>query len=179
MTYKEHFEKFLAEKNREKAFGDFENEYDVYDIYDICKDCDYFDECENNLLCFIKWDTQYEPKKLCSWVEESVNNLVEDEMNITDIHTANILPLINFESKDERLLINNPSPVSHPLHYNAHNIEVIDFIQDWELNFALGNAIKYICRAPYKGKQIEDIEKAIQYLEFELLDLLQKKNKNK
>lgn len=58
--------------------------------------------------------------------------------------------------------------VKHPDHYNAHNIEVIDFIQDWELNFCLGNAVKYICRSPFKGKEIEDLRKAIQYLEFEI-----------
>lgn len=58
--------------------------------------------------------------------------------------------------------------VSHPSHYNAHNIEVIDFIQDWKLNFCLGNVVKYICRSPYKGKPLEDLRKAKEYLEFEI-----------
>lgn len=58
--------------------------------------------------------------------------------------------------------------VEHPSHYNAHNIEVIDFIQDWELNFCLGNVIKYVCRSPYKGTQIEDLKKAREYLDFEI-----------
>lgn len=173
MTYKEHFEKFLAENNCEEALGNFLDEYQVCGIYDIrCDSCEHTKECPGYVEASIKWDMEYEPRYY-------INNWVEDELGISDIPVTNVSSLINFESKDEQLLINNPNPVTHPLHYNAHNIEVIDFIQDWELNFALGNAIKYICRSPYKGKQIEDIQKAIQYLEFELEDLLKKENKNK
>lgn len=58
--------------------------------------------------------------------------------------------------------------VNHPIHYNVGKIEAIDFIEDWKLNFSLGNAIKYIVRAPYKGNQVEDLEKAIWYLNREL-----------
>lgn len=57
--------------------------------------------------------------------------------------------------------------VNHPDHYNQ-GIEAIDIIESWNLNFSLGNAIKYILRAPYKGSKIEDIQKAIWYLEREL-----------
>ena len=49
--------------------------------------------------------------------------------------------------------------VNHPEHYRQ-GIEPIEVIESWDLNFSLGNAIKYILRSPYKGKQIEDIEKA-------------------
>lgn len=54
--------------------------------------------------------------------------------------------------------------VNHPEHYNKGKIEVIDAIEDWKLGFHLGNAVKYIARAGYKGKEKEDIEKAIWYL---------------
>ena len=56
--------------------------------------------------------------------------------------------------------------VNHPSHYADGNIEVIDFIEDKNLGFHLGNAIKYICRAGKKDKEKtkEDIEKAIWYL---------------
>jgi hypothetical protein len=57
---------------------------------------------------------------------------------------------------------------SNPQHYKQGNIQVIDFIQDQKLNFALGNAIKYICRCNYKGTKEIDLKKAIQYLKFEL-----------
>ena len=55
-----------------------------------------------------------------------------------------------------------------PEHYTRGNIEVWDFIRDQQLNYHLGNAIKYICRAGYKGPKREDLEKAIHYLENEL-----------
>ena len=55
-----------------------------------------------------------------------------------------------------------------PSHYTRGNIEVWDFIRDQQLNYHLGNAIKYICRAGYKGSKREDLEKAIHYLENEL-----------
>ena len=60
--------------------------------------------------------------------------------------------------------------VNHPTHYTRGDIEVWDFIRDQGLNYFRGNAIKYICRAGYKSPatEIEDIKKAIHYLENEL-----------
>ena len=55
-----------------------------------------------------------------------------------------------------------------PLYYQRGSIDVWDFIRDQGLNFHLGNAIKYICRAGYKDSKIQDLEKAIHYLENEL-----------
>lgn len=54
-----------------------------------------------------------------------------------------------------------------PNHY-GNNWEVGDFIRKQGLSFHLGNAIKYICRAEYKGTKAEDLKKAIHYLENEL-----------
>ena len=55
-----------------------------------------------------------------------------------------------------------------PPYYQRGSIDVWDFIRDQGLNFHLGNAIKYVCRAGYKTSKIEDLEKAIHYLENEL-----------
>ena len=55
-----------------------------------------------------------------------------------------------------------------PAYYQRGSVDVWDFIRQQELNFHLGNAIKYICRAGYKDSKIEDLEKAIHYLENEL-----------
>ena len=66
------------------------------------------------------------------------------------------------------------SDVNHPPHYNAHGpldadgsaqYEAIKVIEDWGLGFCLGNALKYICRAPHKRKVREDLEKALWYIE--------------
>lgn len=58
--------------------------------------------------------------------------------------------------------------VEHPSHYNTGNIEVIEAINDWELNFNLGNAIKYIARCNHKGNKKEDLKKALFYIKHEL-----------
>lgn len=60
--------------------------------------------------------------------------------------------------------------VNHPTHYTDGKIEVIDFIEDKSLNFHRGNAVKYIARAGKKdkSKEIEDIQKAVWYLNREI-----------
>ena len=60
--------------------------------------------------------------------------------------------------------------VNHPAHYTFGKYEVIDVINDWKLNFNRGNAIKYIARAGKKNpdKEIEDLEKAVFYLQDEI-----------
>ena len=64
-------------------------------------------------------------------------------------------------------------PVNHPAHYTQGKIECIDFITDKKLNFCRGNAVKYIVRAGLKdpNKEIEDLEKAIFYLNAEIKDI--------
>lgn len=54
-------------------------------------------------------------------------------------------------------------PVNHPSHYADHyEHEVIELTE--KLDFCLGNAVKYILRAPYKGHEAEDLKKAQWYL---------------
>ena len=58
--------------------------------------------------------------------------------------------------------------VFSPKHYTAGKYEVIDVIEDWNLNFRLANTIKYIARHQHKGKPLEDLEKALWYLQREV-----------
>lgn len=60
--------------------------------------------------------------------------------------------------------------VNHPAHYTDGKIEVIEFIEDKGLNFHRGNAVKYISRAGKKdpAKEIEDLKKAVWYLNREI-----------
>tara|TARA_B100000925_G_C21932017_1_gene440692 strand:+ start:511 stop:729 length:219 start_codon:yes stop_codon:yes gene_type:complete len=58
--------------------------------------------------------------------------------------------------------------VNHPDHYlQSTGFEVIDVIEAWDLNFCLGNAVKYIARAGIKNpeKKKQDLEKAMWYIE--------------
>lgn len=56
--------------------------------------------------------------------------------------------------------------VNHPKHYNVGKIEVIDAIQDWELDFCLGNVVKYIARHNHKKDPLTDLKKAKWYLDY-------------
>ena len=55
--------------------------------------------------------------------------------------------------------------VNHPPHYNQGNIEVIDAIEDWGLDFNAGNVVKYVSRHQHKAEPLEDLKKARWYLD--------------
>lgn len=69
-------------------------------------------------------------------------------------------------------------PVNHPSHYTSGKIEVADFIADQRLNFDRGNAVKYLCRAGAKDPacEIQDLEKAIWYINHEIKTLKERNN---
>ena len=58
--------------------------------------------------------------------------------------------------------------VNSPKHYTAGKYEVIEVIEDWDLNFRLANTVKYVARHKHKGKPLEDLEKALWYLQREV-----------
>lgn len=68
---------------------------------------------------------------------------------------------------------NTDESVNHPSHYNHGGRETIDIIKDhledsdWNAyqGGLLFNVYKYIDRAPYKGKRLEDLKKARWYLD--------------
>jgi hypothetical protein len=65
-----------------------------------------------------------------------------------------------------------PESVEHPNHYGGGCwiYETIKVIMAWNLNFNLGNAVKYISRAGKKDpdKYIEDLKKARFYIDYEI-----------
>lgn len=73
-----------------------------------------------------------------------------------------------FEQEPIKVPVGGYDPVNHPQHYKSHpsGIEVIRITE--HLNFCVGNAVKYILRSPYKGNEVQDLEKAIWYLNREL-----------
>lgn len=81
--------------------------------------------------------------------------------------------------KEPILTEKNFDPVYRPSHYADSKIEVIDYIEDKQLGFCLGNAIKYISRAGKKKdngmdlieKEIEDLQKAIWYINRRIYEL--------
>jgi len=59
-------------------------------------------------------------------------------------------------------------PVNHPKHYTSHpsGVECIEITR--HMGYNLGNVFKYVWRADLKGKDIEDLEKAVFYLQDEI-----------
>jgi hypothetical protein len=60
--------------------------------------------------------------------------------------------------------------IKYPSHYTDGSIETWDFIKEKNLNYFLGNAVKYISRAGKKdpNKYVEDLQKAIAFLQKEI-----------
>lgn len=70
--------------------------------------------------------------------------------------------IINYDNSKGKEMIN------HPSHYNQGKYEAIDVIEDWKLNFNLGNTVKYISRAGHKDNIIQDLKKSLWYLNREI-----------
>lgn len=58
--------------------------------------------------------------------------------------------------------------INHPPHYCSHTSGIEAIVISEKLNFCLGNAFKYLMRCTYKGNSLEDLSKALWYLNREL-----------
>ncbi len=74
----------------------------------------------------------------------------------------------DYSSSSASLDFGKPDMVNHPPHYTKHpsGVECIEIVR--HMPFNIGNAIKYLWRRRSKGNEIEDIEKAIWYLQDEI-----------
>jgi hypothetical protein len=65
--------------------------------------------------------------------------------------------------------------VNHPQHYGGEDntYEAIKVIEAWDLDFHLGNTVKYISRAGKKevNKELQDLKKALWYLQRKIENL--------
>ncbi len=72
--------------------------------------------------------------------------------------------------------------VNHPQHYGGkdNKYEAIKVIDTWGLGFSLGNTVKYISRAGKKNpeKELEDLKKALWYLNHHIEQLENKLKEN-
>jgi len=105
-------------------------------------------------------------------VPPEVNKLIDILQEIS-IHQQTTLPgglnVMECSSQEELDKIKEQARldiINHPNHYTFGKYEVIDVIEDWQLDFRLANAVKYIARAGKKNpdKLKEDLEKAIWYI---------------
>lgn len=109
-------------------------------------------------------------KPCCECVDHSKYIELNEKMSLVELGKALALieasesedPAIEIEEKKEDM-------VHHPDHYaKGRKFEPKDVIRDWDLNFNLGSALKYIARAGRKDDIIQDLEKAIEYISFEI-----------
>jgi len=92
--------------------------------------------------------------QFCGFCEK---NFHESEMNFCSITgwTCFLCSKTKKDLSDE---------VNHSSHYQSQKMEVIEVIEAFNLDFCLGNAIKYILRAGKKGSTTNDLEKALWYI---------------
>jgi nucleoside 2-deoxyribosyltransferase len=99
------------------------------------------------------------PGKVSPWISYHATEVVHD------IDDAMLAVQAHDHFKGE-IPENAGDPVNHPDHYTHGGIEVIDFLKAKGLDrdFCLGNVVKYVARANFKGRTLEDLRKAQWYL---------------
>jgi hypothetical protein len=100
------------------------------------------------------------PTKLIAAAKDMDEVMKLLEKNTEEFNKALDVPYEKPESKKD--MVNSPS------HYTVGGIETIDFIEAKQLNYNLGNVVKYITRADHKGKRGQDLNKALWYLTREI-----------
>lgn len=132
-------------------------------------DCKYLDAGMDGMLCSKGWCTtckEFHGEVCCYYTPKNKQCYIAETIVSTK------------PSKAQAKVDKAPSEtVNHPKHYTDGKIEVIDFIEDKKLNYHRGNAIKYIARAGKKdpAKEIEDLQKAVWYLNREIERLKESK----
>lgn len=116
----------------------------------VCPDCEIGDGCDN--CAFALKEPDEEPCNKCK------NNILMDDPRYK---TAPI------NWKPEGYIA--PDPIK-PEYYNDTKITPFDVIDDWGLNFYLGNAVKYIKRAGKKAgnSRLQDLKKIREYIDHEI-----------
>jgi hypothetical protein len=79
------------------------------------------------------------------------------------------VPLFGWvQYSDDTVMPVRNDPVNHPKHYTSHpsGVECIEITR--HMGYNLGNVFKYVWRADLKGKDVEDLEKAVFYLQDEI-----------
>ena len=115
--------------------------------------------------CFYgSFDKRAHPCNVCEgynkYVNVNVYNADTQAIKMWDDEDALV-----FKKLEQELKADN---INSPKHYTKGKYEVIDVIEDWDLNFRLANTIKYVARHKHKGKPLEDLKKALWYLQREI-----------
>jgi hypothetical protein len=123
--------------------------------------------------------------KVLRYVRSNPKAKAKEVAIATGVKVASVYQIIHKSKKDQALTM-SASPavllkyppkreekdnVNSPAHYKAGGIETIDFIEAKKLGYNLGNVVKYVSRADYKGRLVEDLKKAEWYLKREIANM--------
>ena len=133
------------------------NIYDVEEFLTYAKDR-MLREIKNGIL-EKDFNNDFVIDPLTSSQNEFYNNQLKKIDQMLDICNKQIRENDNNKNKEM---------INHPQHYNMGKYEAIDVIEDWKLNFNLGNTVKYISRAGHKDNIIQDLKKSLWYLNREI-----------
>ena len=104
------------------------------------------------------------PQSLVSRWERGINKPNKKRLKmIADITNIKVDDLLIGDKLDD--IIKQPS------HYVRNGVEVDDVIDAFELNYRMGNVVKYVCRYKFKGNPLMDLKKAYEYLGREIAKL--------
>lgn len=156
--------------NREKYAdpGDSTREFNKYCLShqhegvctDDCK-CTQKSPCS----CYYEWLNLDFGEPIFS--EEEIMGIIKNELDDIKLSEKELKHLTSDSSHTIKL--NEPEMVNHPEHYNQGGVECIDAIkscmsEEAYKGFLHGNALKYLYRCKHKGKMVEDLDKAIWYI---------------
>ena len=101
-------------------------------------------------------------------VKKEVEALHRPVIEASEKNNAEVMYQTSQGRAKERKVKPKADMVNHPPHYTSHpsGVECITITE--HMGFNLGNALKYIWRADLKGNAVEDLEKAIFYINREL-----------
>lgn len=126
-----------------------------------------------------------------SGIRDNINDLSSyignpDAIITTDDFSREVYRMFSEDVSDEEIIKyiknmdNNKEHVNHPTHYGGQDnpYEAIKVIDAWDLGFSLGNTVKYISRAGKKetDKELQDLKKALWYLQHHIEELEKKTN---
>ena len=107
--------------------------------------------------------------KKIGWSDHTLNrNIIDNDpiFEVPDDWVGYLVGIkVNYDVVEENDLVN------HPSHYKHLPVEVIDIIEPTikkyprAIGYHIGNVIKYVLRAPFKGNMKQDLEKARFYLD--------------
>jgi hypothetical protein len=162
-----------------------------------CKDCRHFGvgcECSEPCKNHDRWQPKEEKEKTYvidiwgnSLSEKEMQEAVEyfDKKRREEAHQKRIVQGSSEYSRLKGLEAIkgiedglSGDTIHKPSHYTkGRRFEPKDVIADWELGFNLGNALKYISRCGRKGDPIEDLQKAKEFIDFEISEYRKSRDK--